>query len=1139
MEDGNSNKPKYSNLVGHNNNNNNQNNKKNKKVNFNIPKSQTTYLNEKKRNTNVINSKKDINPQKYLELTEQSSENFQKKEIKDEDEDVLKIFDMQNRRKRHMNLGKNNEKLDKAFTLVRSQIAEEFSLDKLGKISLAKEHASANRPLNKIREFTKETKFCSCCNLPCQTDGVLEPFSFCEKSDNFYVCGKGIPLYFFYFKFCILISFVVLCTMSIPILVININFLDGIKDFCNNINKNNHTLLNTTFHNCYKYINNDDIFIISEIFDWVTKISSDTIIDYREMAKITTNTYDYIDEIIINYSKMTFICLSTLLIMNILCLVMLKVKYSKEKDDDELPSDYTLLITNLQQFISLFSKYKDNKEYLLTENNIMQENIGTYLDNTDNEYNNYLNYQKSEIGQFTQYLLDVIFTNNNKKYNIFNINLCFKLNDFMILQQKYEDCKYKIFQIENNPNQKDKNLRNNYFGNQRRYYFSIFNPLGCLFCSDKGTPINELCFEKQNCEQRLKLLLNKAKLTNFSGCAFVTFNTIEEKEEFYRGFPHFFIEYLCSYLINIKYYLCCCFIKKNKKDKKNLDYHIRVHLAPDPEDVIWENFEFSLCNRVLRAISIYFVSFLLLFVSFLIIFWLTNQQNILDEDEKWTENKIKKYLVSFSITIIISILNVLLEIVLNFLTTAEKQKSMTYLYLSYSIKLTFFTFINSAIVPLISSYSLSGWDTYDNSILLNNILIIFLANSFVTPLVWALNIKYIIKKIQIYFIEKKNNPDLNHYKTQRELNEIYEYPDMQISCKYSYLAKTILMAFFYLPIFPVGIIITFIGLIFGYFLEKFNFVKRYKKPEMLNEKICEFYFNYFIIFLFVCSLGDYCFFARSFQNQQWAIINLVIFGILTLCPYNKLIIASYNVCESIKVKSKSINQVYCTFYNDYQRQNPFTKKEGLYFYINQLKDKEYISQFIYDIVIKNIEKINVMEIYYRSTLNHSLRLSQKQLASSSKQNLKHNINKLKTISENNEKENDENYNEKLLKAGNEKKDFHPQKIRKSESTYYTTHKLDFEKSFMNKNNFLVYQYTNSLFLSIGLNAMLNEDKFMNEARNRFLSKSCLEKNKKNNKLEEEGINDVSGSESSNNDSKKILLNSGSNNFSENDISDNL
>ena len=85
-----------------------------------------------------------------------------------------------------------------------------------------------------------------------------------------------------------------------------------------------------------------------------------------------------------------------------------------------------------------------------------------------------------------------------------------------------------------------------------------------------------------------------------------------------------------------------------------------------------------------------------------------------------------------------------------------------------------------------------------------------------------------------------------HHKTQKELNELYEYPDMDISVKYSYLSKTLFITMFYLPIFPFGVLISFLGLILAYFLEKFNFTHSYKRPEMLNEKLGEIHFNFFI-----------------------------------------------------------------------------------------------------------------------------------------------------------------------------------------------------------------------------------------------------------------------------------------------------
>ena len=57
---------------------------------------------------------------------------------------------------------KNETEEEDIFSTIKHQIKEEFSLGKLERIEWAKEHASSNRPLNKIKEFTKSTKFCNC-----------------------------------------------------------------------------------------------------------------------------------------------------------------------------------------------------------------------------------------------------------------------------------------------------------------------------------------------------------------------------------------------------------------------------------------------------------------------------------------------------------------------------------------------------------------------------------------------------------------------------------------------------------------------------------------------------------------------------------------------------------------------------------------------------------------------------------------------------------------------------------------------------------------------------------------------------------------------------------------------------------------
>ena len=87
----------------------------------------------------------------------------------------------------------------------------------------------------------------------------------------------------------------------------------------------------------------------------------------------------------------------------------------------------------------------------------------------------------------------------------------------------------------------------------------------------------------------------------------------------------------------------------------------------------------------------------------------------------------------------------------------EKQKSMTNYYLSFSIKLSIFTFLTSALVPLIPEVLNGNLKKHNNKNLITNMLFIFLANSFFTPILWTLNVPLIVKKIRIYFIESKKN----------------------------------------------------------------------------------------------------------------------------------------------------------------------------------------------------------------------------------------------------------------------------------------------------------------------------------------------------------------------------------------------
>ena len=931
--------------------------------------------NKPRRNNQSIELINEIEITNNNTIPQLKKNNKENAEEEDEDEDVLKKF--QNSKKTKPNINNINKleniKREAALSTVRHQINEKFSLDKLGKIKWAKEHASANRPMKKINEFNKATKFCNCCFLPCQTPGVIEPFSACEKSENFLTVGRAVTFYFYFFKYCIYCLIIVLIMMTFPIAYFNYWYSYEIKDYCINIENYSGIIYEKINNSCENYLNNNytDENIFSKFF-W--DISSDNINHYKYVFSNSTNT-EIINDTFFNYSLFGFICMMVLFIINIYFIILLKAKIKAEKIENVHPSDYTLLITNLTKIKNEFKEKRNkNEKFIIDKNNNedLKGGLFEYVYNNNDKIDN----NKSEIIMFIQYLKDKLFYNENTKkdFNIFNLNLCFKLNQFMILKENFEKCKYKIFQIENNPYQIEKNHKNNYTGKNSRYYSSIFTYLGldCLYCSDNGITLEELNEEKRIYDQRLNLLVNKEKLNNFCGVAFVTFNTIKEKEEFYNNYPHFLIEFIFYYIKKALFYICyCCTHKNNNWKKKYSQKNIRVHLAPEPEDIIWENLEFTIFQRSYRIFLVYFISIILILLAFIIVYHLTLIQDEINDN--W--NGIKRYGGAFLISIIISLINSLFQYIMKYFTKMEKQKSMTNYYLSFSIKLTIFTFVTSALVPLVPNIINENLKKHENKNLITNVLFIFLVNSFLTPILWTINISLIIKKIRIYFIERNRIPDAMHHKTQKELNDLYEYPDMDISSKYSYISKTLFITMFYLPIFPFGALISLIGFILAYFLEKYNFTHKYKRPAMLNEKLGQIHFNFFISVQIIYSIGNYIFFNGLINDDYWIIVNIIVFCILAIIPYTKPISYYFNCSNDFNINSKSFNDIYFSFCIDYQRQNPFTKKEGLYFYINKLKHNGYISDFLYEIIINNIEKINIMSIYYNASLNRNLRES--------------------------------------------------------------------------------------------------------------------------------------------------------------------
>ena len=993
-----------------------------KNIELNKPNNNKHIKKEEEKETKDENKTNSINKNIIANMINIDPSNYSPRQIEIKEEKVIKENSKDN-------LKENSEE---RIISSKSIVKKSYTLDELGLISSAKIHRDANRILKQINKFNENTKFCPCCCLPCPTPGVLEKFSYCDNTDDFIETGQGTSLYFFFFKYSMIIMAATAIIIGIPFLIFSYQYTYSLRKLCNNYYNNRNNELINLMGNCELYITEeefaDDYYSVVDSPFFL--FSSVNIKDYRKMFYKLYNS-DEIDfeKSILNYPLLNLICSITLLIVNILYIIII---YNKNMTYDfqlTSPSDYTVIVTNMKQLLTHYLSIKKKYEEMqLQEPNKLNED-GTPFDfeknlreelglsdiNTEKENKNKSIRKKeiSKLEEFSAFIENNICIDANKeKYNVQQINICFKLNKYMNLEEQLQMRKTQKVKIEKHPYQIKRNKEKGYIGENRRYFSSFLSYYNLYWCNccDKGISLSQIEKEKVEIEKGIADLMKASEdinQNNFSGVAFISFNTLKEQEDFLSQFPSNIFSYFIKYIKDLKYIFCfCCF-------KKNLKTNLSANKAPEPEDVIYENLEYSYIERNFRTFIVYIISIVLIIICFGIYIGINILQDKINDK---AIHKILSYIISLINTCVSSALNYIFQMILDFLTKMEKQYTMTEYYRSYSVKLTLFSFFTSAVVPLICEL-IKNSDGYQ--ILISNMLMMFLVNAFVTPIMWTMNFTYFLKKFRIYMIERKVDPDSRHNMTQRELNDLYELPSMSISYKYSYLAKTLLMTFLYIPIFPLGIVISLVGFILGYLLEKFNYAHMYKRPEMLNHKLCVFYVNHLDVIFFVYAIGDYIFMHNAYKNEIIPLVKIIIFGIITIIPYSKFLKRNYIGMLESDISKKEYKDKYFTFSMDYERANPISRKKGTKHYLEKMLNIGKINRNKYLELIREIDSLNLMELYYKTRTNKYLFDVQKGFAKAMGRkflNLKINLDK-KNDAEKNKDKKDDRY---ILKRKNNK-----------------------------------------------------------------------------------------------------------------------
>ncbi len=189
-------------------------------------------------------------------------------------------------------------------------------------------------------------------------------------------------------------------------------------------------------------------------------------------------------------------------------------------------------------------------------------------------------------------------------------------------------------------------------------------------CRKKVVTRNEIILKMKELRQNIKKFLEDIdKLENknlLNGVVFATFNTNKEYNDYLEQFPSSFfskVSFNIYYLFAVYLFRCAFSAKARENLRKKIK--LRVERAPEPQDIIWENLQYTGMERVKRTCYVYFISILLTGVSFGIVFGLNYLQS---STRTVLDNIYLRYGLSIVISVIISVINYLITYIMTSLS---------------------------------------------------------------------------------------------------------------------------------------------------------------------------------------------------------------------------------------------------------------------------------------------------------------------------------------------------------------------------------------------------------------------------------------------------------------------------------------
>ena len=490
----------------------------------------------------------------------------------------------------------------------------------------------------------------------------------------------------------------------------------------------------------------------------------------------------------------------------------------------------------------------------------------------------------------------------------------------------------------------------------------------CCFCGKCFC----CCCNKKNLTQKIKQIDEQiADIKNemniiknkeiYNPLHIITFYNKEDYDSVYSRYSHSYIKYA---------------IKNLCKRKNDIIY---INKAPSPEDIVWKNLEFDKEYRYFKNKFMYFgIGFGYLVISFII--------QLLGELFDKIADSIKfLFIMNIIISYFLGLINDWFSDKINS-SLINNSNFWSYSDIKfYSILFkTIFKFVNQGILPLLTYYIFAEKnDDYFNFV--SKIFVFIEMDGFGYPMIdWLYSVvltkgkdmyESTQKMMSFENIEKEiSDKVINKEGLSRlELEQSYEKKEMDLEGNYSDILSIYWITMFYMSIYPIGIIQSFLNLLFKYIIEKNFLLNVYKRPEYINPQFGFLCFNFFNFgfFLFLC--GDIIFFRNEDNKKSFGTVYIIFMFIILLIPFyliGKLIMYITNYCCLKEKESETLNNIKQRIKSDYRLFNPCYQKEKISQIFLEFKRKDFLTESQYKELTNKVNKLNDLDLY---KLQQSLR----------------------------------------------------------------------------------------------------------------------------------------------------------------------